>query len=135
MAVFNWKEDYSVSVPSIDSQHKKLIGYINQLYNSMRVGDGSKAIAEVLEGLTSYTLNHFNAEEQLMIQFKYYNYPSHKKQHEDLIKKVDEFKKQFTPENHKIIFELAEFLKKWLINHIAVTDKILGNYLQAKGVI
>jgi len=135
MSVFNWKEDYSVSVPSIDAQHKKLIGYINQLYDSMKIGNGNKAIAEVLEGLTLYTVIHFHAEEQLMIQFKYYNYPSHKKQHEDLIKRVDDFKKQFTQENHKIIFELAEFLKKWLINHIAVTDKVLGKYLQAKGVI
>jgi hemerythrin len=134
MAIIPWKEEYSVHIAKIDEQHKKLIGFINQLYDAMQNGNSEEAVAEILEGLTVYTVNHFRIEEQLMFSHGYSDYQLHKKQHEKLLEQVKSFKNTFTDENPIISIELAEFLKKWLISHIAASDKIMGNYLNEKGV-
>ena len=39
MSFFEWKEDYSVEIKKIDTQHEKLVGYLNELYESMKAGD------------------------------------------------------------------------------------------------
>jgi hemerythrin len=134
MAIIPWKEEYSVKIEKIDEQHKKLVGYINQLYDAMLIGNGEEAVAEILEGLTIYTIHHFRTEEQLMFSNGYSNYQLHKKQHEELEKQVIDFKNKLNNTNPSIVTELAIFLKSWLITHIAASDKIMGNYLKGKGV-
>jgi hemerythrin len=134
MAIIPWKEEYSIHISKIDDQHKKLVALINQLYEAMLNGNSKEAIAEILESLTIYTVNHFRTEEQLMFSCGYSDYQLHKKQHEELIEQVNTFKKKYSGETPRISIELAEFLKKWLISHIAASDKIMGKYLNEKGV-
>jgi hypothetical protein len=38
MGFTTWNDHYSVNVPEIDEQHKKLIALANQLYDAMRAG-------------------------------------------------------------------------------------------------
>jgi hemerythrin len=135
MAIIHWKEEYSINIPKIDEQHKKLVGYINQLYDAMLIGNGEEAVAEIIEGLIIYTVHHFRTEEQIMFSNGYSDYLVHKAQHEELEKQVLAFKEKLRDQNPRIITELAGFLKNWLINHIAASDKILGRYLNEKGFI
>jgi hemerythrin len=134
MAIIPWKEEYTINIPKIDEQHKKLVGYINQLYDAMLIGNGEKEVAEILEGLTVYTVYHFRTEEQLMFGNSYPDYHQHKAQHDELEKQVSAFKDKYNERNPRIITELAGFLKNWLISHIAASDKIMGRYLNGKGV-
>lgn len=134
MAIIPWKEEYALHIAKIDEQHKKLVGYINQLYEAMLNGTSDEVVAEILEGLTVYTINHFRTEEQLMFSCGYSDYHLHKKQHEELIEQVNFFKNKLLGSSYTVSIELAEFLKKWLINHIAASDKIMGKYLKEKGV-
>jgi hypothetical protein len=50
MALYDWNESYSVGVKTMDDQHKKLIGMINQLHDAMKEGKGSSEIGSVLSG-------------------------------------------------------------------------------------
>ena len=134
MAVIPWTDKYSVRIEKIDEQHKKLVSYINQLYEAMLNKNKEQVIIEILDGLTIYTVHHFRTEEQLMITHSYSDYNLHKKQHEELEKKVTAFKESLLKGDRQIAIELAQFLKSWLINHIASSDQILGKYLKTKGV-
>jgi hemerythrin len=132
MAIFPWKEDYSIQIEKIDEQHKKLVSYVNQLYEAMMNGNSHAVIAEILDGLVVYTVQHFRTEEQLMISHGYSDYLLHKKQHKELMDEVKFFIEKYNKGEVKLSIELADFLKKWLINHIASSDKIMGNYLKDK---
>jgi hemerythrin len=134
MAIIPWKEEYALNIAKIDEQHQKLVGYINQLYDAMLIGNGEEAVGEILEGLTIYTVNHFRTEERLMFTHGYSDYQLHKTQHDELEMQVLDFRNKTVDGNPRIVIELAEFLKKWLINHIAASDKIMGRYLKGKGV-
>ena len=58
MSFFEWKDDYSVGIDKIDKQHRKLVGYLNELYESMKAGKGKGTLGAVLKGLVEYTKNH-----------------------------------------------------------------------------
>ena len=55
MALFEWKEDYSVSVKQFDGDHQKLFSLVNELNDAMAQGQGRLVIGSVLQQLLQYT--------------------------------------------------------------------------------
>jgi len=133
MELIQWDDGLSVGVPEIDEQHKKLIGFINNL---VKCEVDSKAqdeqIQSVLSGLFNYTSYHFFAEEQIMEASEYPNYDKHKDEHAALTAEVIDYFDRYLGGDRDIRSRLYEFLKGWLLNHIQVTDKGLGNYLSSR---
>lgn len=134
MALITWTENFSVSVQSIDDQHKKLIGLVNDLYDAMRAGKARDVLGKVLAELIDYTVYHFGTEEKLFQKYAYPDYKAHKKEHDDLTKTAVDLKEKFNNGNMMITIEVMNFLKDWLNNHILGTDKKYGPFLSSKGV-
>ena len=44
MDFVTWSDKFSVKIPSIDEQHKKLVAVINELYNAMKTGKTTQNI-------------------------------------------------------------------------------------------
>ncbi|MCB1809729.1 MAG: bacteriohemerythrin, partial [Candidatus Competibacteraceae bacterium] len=65
MAFMAWTEELSVKIPSIDRQHRTLIGYINKLDDALGRGHAEQLIEMILNGLVRYTSAHFMYEEML----------------------------------------------------------------------
>jgi hemerythrin-like metal-binding protein len=63
-----------------------------------------------------------------MVQAGFPNLGEHRKQHDDFLATVIKAMQEFETGNTAPI-ELARFLKKWLLNHIAVSDKQYVPYL------
>lgn len=134
MALFEWKSQYSVKVQSIDREHQKLFGMVNELHEAMRVGKGSSMAADVLERLWDYAREHFAYEESLMLSAKYPDFAAHKAEHEKLNKEVSKMKQEFERGNTAITLTLAEFLKQWLQTHILQRDMKYTGCLLAAGM-
>ena len=134
MNLLEWNEEYSVKIGKIDEQHKKLLDFINRLFDAMHTGRGNEVISEILDGLTIYTVNHFRTEEQLMISHSYSDFEIHKNEHQSLVNKLNIIKAKHRKGHQNLSSELSVFLKKWLITHILCTDKIMARYLQNKGI-
>jgi len=66
MAFLNWSESYSTGIATIDLQHKKIVSFLNELYEAMQNGQGKDVVGKVLADLVIYTKTHFAAEERLM---------------------------------------------------------------------
>ena len=62
----------------IDSQHKELIGRINQLLESCEDGQGKIKAVKMLDYLLDYTEFHFSAEEKLQEEMEYPGIKEHK---------------------------------------------------------
>lgn len=135
MALFDWKDIYSVGIKEIDSQHKMLVNTLNELFEAMRNREVHEVITGIIKSLVDYVGVHFSFEEELM---KKYNYPEliiHKKEHTAFVEKVLDFQKKHQAGNLMLSLEVMNFLKDWLKNHIMGTDKKYGPFFNNKGVV
>ncbi len=120
MSYFVWDEHLNTGIPVIDSQHRRIVDYMNQLQDSIAADDES-LVQEVLNDLVDYTVSHFSFEEHLQEQAQYPNFEAHKKTHEEFAKRIHDYQDRF--QNGEDIAEtLLSELRDWLINHIKHED-------------
>lgn len=130
---FKWSSDYSVHIKTIDDQHKELVDILNRLFVAVSKREGEKVIAEILDGLMSYTKTHFALEERLMRQAKYEDLDAHMAEHRKLLEQLDRLCKKHLIEEKPIYFEMLSFLKTWLREHIQGVDTKYSTALQQAG--
>ncbi len=122
MAYKEWKKEFSVAVKQFNDDHKKLFGYLNELDQGLKAGIGIADMSYILKGLIDYTKTHFRNEERLMEKHGYPGYEQHKKEHDDLLQKVDLFYDEFSSGKKAFSIELLTFLDNWVTDHILKTD-------------
>lgn len=136
MPLMTWADEYSVGIPSIDEQHKKLMAILNDLHDGMQAQKSREVLASVFAKLLSYTVEHFAYEENF---FDKTNYPlsgEHKSEHASLKEKAIELQKRFEASQSGILsIETMGFLRDWLIKHIQGSDKKYSAHLISAGVM
>ncbi len=128
----NWSDGLSVNVSSIDQQHKKWIGMINDLHEAMKQGKGNDVMGKILSGIVDYTKTHFATEERY---FKQYNYPdaeAHIKIHNGFVEKVVQLQTDFNKGGLGLSIKAMDVLKDWFVNHII--DKKYSDFFNEKGL-
>lgn len=133
--MFEWKNDYSVRIGTIDGQHQNLFAIARELYDAMSAGHGKAALERILDRLIQYTAVHFAYEERLMLAHGYPDFVHHKAQHVALTKQVLAFQAEFKSGRASMTVQLLQFLKDWLEKHIKVSDQAYAPYLKEKAVI
>ena len=123
MAYLDWSPALDTGIDIIDSQHKRIVDYINQLHDA-RQDDDRERVGDVIEELVDYTISHFAFEESLMENAGYPFLAPHKKVHGLFVKKVERFVQRFEA-GEDVTDELLGMLQKWLVNHIRNED---GDY-------
>ncbi len=118
LAFAHWSEDYCTGNKKIDDQHKHLFVIINKLHDAMKKGHGRDVLAQTLDELIKYTIEHFISEEFLMLSQHYPRYKEHKRIHQDLTSKVKDLRNKFHDGHININIELLHFLNQWLAHHI-----------------
>lgn len=120
MALFEWTEDYSVSVLRFDTEHKKLFSLINELNDAMSEGRGRFVVVRLLQELGEYARWHFEGEESAMRRAGYAGLEEHIYQHDVFAAKIAEFYNEHC--NGGIPIDVLFFLRDWLQKHILLTD-------------
>ncbi len=134
MLLIDWNDHFSVGIPSIDEQHKKLVNMINALHAAIEQDQGEDALNDIFDGLAVYIEKHFSYEEGLFAEHGFPDEEAHRREHEILTEQVETLRKRFEAEEGMITVALLEFLKNWLQNHILDSDKRYSSFLQEKGV-
>ena len=115
----NLPQDLSVGIPSIDEEHRHILGMIHRL--NAAGADRSRQVArDVLLDLREYTVRHFKHEESLMLSAGYPDIDAHIVEHRSLTKKVDQLLEesgQMHPDN------LKQLLDTWIRHHIMEIDR------------
>ncbi len=60
--MIEWEDKYSFGISIIDKEHKKFIDVINKAIIAREHYDNPEEVKEVLRGMTTYVLTHFNTE-------------------------------------------------------------------------
>jgi hemerythrin-like metal-binding protein len=131
---FPWNDRYCTGINVIDAQHRKLVEIINGLHAAMEKDQAKEIMGGLLDALIQYTVVHFSAEEGLLKFHGYPDHAAHHGEHEVFTRTVIRLQEQFKAGKSGMTIQGANFLKKWLVDHILGTDMKYVPYLIGKGV-
>lgn len=119
---YEWTDELSVGVPSIDRQHKVLIGLINDLHIAIDNGEGQAKAKYILKKIINYAKGHFIYEEGLFTNLNYIATEEHLSSHRNIEAKLSELVSNSKKSSFDLPGDLMMFLKNWLNNHILIED-------------
>ena len=132
--MFEWRNEFSVQIGTVDAQHKMLFALADELYTAMSMGRSKPALGQILNRLVQYTQTHFAHEERLMRMHGYPELAAHKAEHDALTRQVLEFQADFSQGRIAMSVQLLQFLKDWLEHHIKGSDRKYSPFLRSKAV-
>lgn len=115
-----WDSQLDTGVPVIDSQHRRIVDYINELQDAI-AGDDRQIVQEVLDDLVDYTVSHFAFEEHLQERARYPAFELHKKMHDEFASRIHVYRERFHA-GEDIAGQLLSDLREWLVRHIQNED-------------
>ncbi|MFA5975870.1 MAG: bacteriohemerythrin [Elusimicrobiota bacterium] len=134
-AFFPWKDDYSVGIPRLDIQHKQLIGAVNRLAQAVDDGHAHQSsLPDIFRDLSDYVHVHIRDEEQIMLTYSFPEVAAHQHEHQEFIRRLDNFQKGLREREKFLDIKVLEFLKTWLAKHMMVEDQRYAAYLKSKGI-
>ena len=116
-----WDRELETGIREVDRQHQGIVDSINTLVEAQGTGDNLR-VKKVIQGLTDYTLSHFQFEEELMTRAGYPSIVGHKRIHALFVKKVQEFNER-VQNGDDVSGEVIVTLQRWLVTHIKTEDR------------
>ena len=126
-----WQKDYNIGITVVDEQHEKLCSMLTNLETSIKSDDVYQAMGDILKELVQYTKYHFEEEEKVMQRISYPDFEKHKKLHKNLVNEIVTILVDLKNGKEISASELKTFLQKWLMDHILVEDKKIGEYFNS----
>jgi len=130
--LISWSAAFSVGIKIIDDQHKELFALVNDMFNHV-VGDAQAErvyFKGVIQKAVEYVKVHFSTEEKIMLHANFPGYGEHKKAHDTFVLTVVEKVKDFEAGKKFTLLEFTQFLKEWILTHIAIMDKGYFTYFR-----
>jgi hemerythrin len=128
-------EPYSVGVASLDDDHKQMFAIVSILHSAMSASNGARVAPKIVKDLAGHAQSHFSAEEALMEGTRYPELASHRREHEELLKKFEDFQRKIAAGTFvSSSVTVAEFVDKCLIPHTNKTDQKYSEHLNANGI-
>ena len=130
-SIVKWQNSYTTGIKLIDEQHMELIRLTNNLFVACMEGKekSKNAFLDTVHGVVDYVRYHFSTEEKVMERVDFPEYKKHKQEHTEFVReffgKVEEFNsgKMMAP------LTFVYYLRDWVLHHIAVNDKKIGEYI------
>ncbi len=132
--LIEWEDSFKTGINTFDEQHLQLFGMIKKLDIGIKEKKSKEIIGEILDGLFDYTIMHFSAEEKVMIKHGFSGYEEHKKEHDELTRKVKNYLVDYHNNRFLLSADLLGFLSNWLKNHIGLMDKKYAPFFCGKGL-
>lgn len=128
--MYEFKDEFRTGIESIDKEHARLFEIADRAYTTLMdefIPDKYDYIVDILNELKDYAATHFQHEEEYMMSINYKKLLSQKVMHNDFIEKISGYDLDKLDENQKdSILEILDFLNDWLVNHIMLSDKLIG---------
>ena len=129
-----WDESFSVGVRVLDAQHKQIVIMVNTLIEMNEAKVDSEIISDTLTKMTKYAIDHFEREEQYMLEYSYPEYSIQKKQHQEFKRKTVDFCMETMAHKVTVPTEIFSYLKLWWTNHILQEDMKYKKYFNERGL-
>jgi len=129
---FIWSDSFQTGHNLIDKQHKELFNRANIFFETTENIPDEEQYIETLNFLVSYVKEHFKTEEDLMKECNYPLLAGHKKEHEELVKKLVTTYKELIKGgfNESIIESTNALVQEWYVSHINMHDKKMAEFIK-----
>ena len=135
MPLIHWTEKMSVNVEVLDEDHKNLFIIINELHAAIMAGHNREVLESVVGRLIEYSKVHLAREEELMERAGYPDRFAHKREHDGMIKRVEDMKARLsTGSTAMLSLELKSFLENWWTVHIQGSDQKYTRHMNRNGI-
>ncbi len=129
-----WLPEYSVKVEEIDEQHKRFIVLVNDLYDAIEIGSENIVLGDIINQLAAYAEYHFATEEKYFDKFAYEGAAVHCEAHEEFRRQIKIFLEEYVGNEKQYAKKISEFMKRWVVNHIATADKAYQDCFLSHGL-
>lgn len=128
--MYELKDEYLTGIKQIDDEHRTLFQIADEIYQlcvNDFVPDKYDHITNLIQRLKDYALMHFDHEEAYMESINYSRMFTQKIQHDNFRGKLAIMDLEIIDDNQEqAIEDLLKFVTDWLVEHIMVTDKRIG---------
>ena len=126
-----WNSRLILGIKLMDDQHEKLVQLTNNLHLACLKNReiAKRYFIETAHEAVRYADYHFSTEEQMMIFLGYPEYRNHKREHEGFIKEILRQAFMFADHKNLVPNRFVQYLRDWIMSHIAVCDKAFANYI------
>ncbi len=131
---FKWDDSFSTNIPAIDVQHKVIVKVLNKLHDVIVAESQKEKMADIIDELVQYTIYHFGEEEKLFAEYNFNLEKSHIVEHKEFVNKIKDISKRFRKGEEFVAFDLINFLKDWLIDHILISDQKYAEFFKQKNI-
>ena len=133
MPLLNWKPEYSLGIESVDSEHRQMIGMINDLHQAMDDNADRQTIEHFLGEIHAAISAHFALEEREMRKHHYSEFAAHKDDHEELLDQIRDLMDVFERDRETGFELLQQRLSAWFEVHFKSFDARLHGQLGSHG--
>lgn len=122
-----------VAVPSMNDTHLEESLLINKLEDAAQ-SSNIKLTLEMLKELLEHTTMHFAQEESIMQESGFFEYNSHKAEHERHLNELKSIIKYFDERRdpNAIMAYIKGNLKAWMIDHVKTMDTVMAEHSKSK---
>jgi|GEM_PF-2138620 len=123
MSILAWNKLYHTEIDIIDDQLIEFIDTINLLNRSIILRNDPTEILNILGFILDWAYYHFKTEENLMMQIYYSDKDMHIKQHEEFLRKINNFARILKAGYQFSYSNITSYLIDWFNYHVTDSDK------------
>ncbi len=136
--LFTWNESFLTNLPSVDEQHQRLVGLINNLGELVMSTEAiePQAFAAIHDAILDYIKLHFGDEESQMVKSRLdpRHLDLHLAEHRSFLNEVVRLG-ELCEQGDSVLPEqaraLVEYLVRWLAYHVLGTDQSMARQVRA----
>jgi hemerythrin len=122
MKDLEWKDEYSLGIPAIDFQHKRIFDCILTVAHGATNDDKLRAEAAIIK-LLGLLQEHFALEESMMKKLHYPDLAQHIEEHRQFHFDVHHLAQTSLMKKGGVPREAIKVAHKWLTEHLMVSDR------------
>lgn len=124
MANWQWYNMLETGIEDIDFQHKELFRRIDKLELAIYSGKSIVELTFLIKYLETYVIEHFEAEEKLMLDINFPGLSNHRKQHNEFRMLAQDIMAQCKNRGADtyMAIQVDKQMRRWWENHILIRD-------------
>lgn len=131
MAYAKWKSSLETGDPIVDAEHQEIFALVNQLHDAIVQCAERAAQDDILASIVEKARAHFAHEEALMRAIRYPGRLDQKRMHKAFAVETGRLVAEYQSGEKHLPITLAMFLHEWLVTHMRVEDRKIGEFIRA----
>jgi len=126
MAYLDWDPAFDTGVAGIDYEHRRLVGFLNDIHAAIDAGADPRGIAATLADFHALASAHFALEEKIMRDQEYPGLEGRRDTHDRLLDQVREIMDAYETGSYRVGESLPATLKTWLSEAMDIDAKMFA---------